>query len=119
MSGGSWDYFSGPLHDVASRLIDEKHASEYELRAALGRLLQAAAEALHMIEWVDSCDCAKGSERDALVAVFDEGAQKVESRELLRQLRELEMKIYKLEKKHGNTSESDTEPDVNCSRART
>ncbi len=99
MSGGSWDYFSGSLNDVSSRLINEKSASEYELRVALGRWLRLVEEALHMIEWVDSGDCSPGDERAALLAVFGKNAPQVELRELSTQLKDLGRKIHQLEDK--------------------
>ena len=99
MSGGSWDYVSFKVDEVAARLISNKSASEYELRAALGRWLEKVSEALHMIEWVDSGDCGPGDEREALFAVFGKDAKQVELQELSNQLKDLGRKIHNLEEK--------------------
>ncbi len=58
MSGGSWDYFSYKLEDVASRLQSDIDP----MRKAFGTHLQKCAEALHAIEWVDSSDWSKCDE---------------------------------------------------------
>lgn len=66
MSGGSWDYFSFKLEEVATRLCGDKTP----LRKAFGKHLKECAEALHQIEWSDSGDTSedgwKASVRAAL-----------------------------------------------------
>lgn len=62
MSGGSWDYVYSRFQEVADRLCQERCPD----RRALGRHLQIVAKAMHDIEWVDSCDYARGSDLPAI-----------------------------------------------------
>ena len=66
MSGGSWDYVSCKVEEVADRLYD----STVPERRALGARLRLIAKALHEIEWVDSCDSVKGSDTQAIMAAL-------------------------------------------------
>lgn len=71
MSGGSWDYFSDKLEQVADRLLGtELPKSCAAERIALGAMLKKASAALHAIEWVDSCDYGDGDERQPLLEVL-------------------------------------------------
>lgn len=67
MSGGSWDYVSFKIDDVASRL----KASHLPERRALGSLVAKVAHALHCIEWVDSGDCSPPHDEDAIKAALE------------------------------------------------
>ena len=58
MSGGSWDYLHSKMEYAADRLTKD----EMPERRALGRMMERMAKAMHAIEWVDSCDWAKGDE---------------------------------------------------------
>ena len=62
MSGGSWDYVSGPIDGAADKLLKQK----CPYRKALGRLLKPIAEALHDIEWVDSYNKSHPDEMPAI-----------------------------------------------------
>jgi hypothetical protein len=58
MSGGSWEYLCYKVQDAAQRLCEEK----CNHRKAFGIHLRKVAEALHDIEWVDSCDYGPGDD---------------------------------------------------------
>lgn len=93
MSGGSWDYFSCQLNDVAYRLKNtQPETSEAALRRALGELLSRAAKALHKIEWVDSGDNSEGDEREAIKACF-ENPEAASNAELLKMIENLKALI--------------------------
>ena len=62
MSGGSWDYAYRGVEDVARKLTYERN----ENRAELGKALLVFAEALHAIEWCDSCDWSSEQEDEAV-----------------------------------------------------
>ena len=66
MSGGSWNYVSRAIEETAARLEVEEDPD----RRALGAALKPFARALHEIEWVDSCDTAPGTDRQAITAVL-------------------------------------------------
>lgn len=66
MSGGSWDYICYKVSDAANRLVEEKCPH----RRAFGLHLRLIAEALHDIEWVDSCDKSAGDEIKSIMAVI-------------------------------------------------
>ena len=65
MSGGSWDYVCYKVADAANALKNQ--ACPY--RQALGQHLVLVAEALHDIEWVDSCDKSPGDEIESIKKV--------------------------------------------------
>ena len=71
MSGGSWDYLYHQIEDAADRLSSES----MPLRRALGAHMKLIAQAMHKIEWVDSCDCGPGDEIEAIKEVFGELAE--------------------------------------------
>lgn len=78
MSGGSWEYFYSRLEDVAQRL----RGCECPYRKALGAKLQLAADALHDIEWVDSCDYGKGDDIKRLKLALGEDHKSLAYQEL-------------------------------------
>lgn len=97
MSGGSWDYISFKVDEIAERLCRSRpDTSCYLLRRALGKQLLQVGKALHDIEWVDSCDNSDGDEREALEACFKEPAKQIEVRELLAELERLKVEVEKL-----------------------
>lgn len=63
MSGGSMDY-------LYSKVQDANFSEDTVLRRAFRAHLNKVAEALHDIEWVDSCDYGKGDEEKAIRAVL-------------------------------------------------
>lgn len=67
MSGGSWEYFYSRLDNVADQLIGQ----EDPLRILLGHRLKLCAEALHDIEWVDSCDYSKGDDHASIKVALE------------------------------------------------
>jgi uncharacterized cysteine cluster protein YcgN (CxxCxxCC family) len=66
MSGGSYDYV---CHKIADITIEKTR--DNKKRLLFQKLLKLVAEAMHDIEWVDSCDYGEGDENKALDAVFD------------------------------------------------
>jgi len=87
MSGGSWDYFSFRLQEVADRLLREKSP----IRMAFGSHLTKCADALYDIEWVDSGDKSPGDEIQKIKEVLEDTvAEKVaiETKEKLKELRD-------------------------------
>lgn len=70
MSGGSWDYFSHRLEEVAIRLKCDKKPN----RRALGNMLLKASKALHDIEWVDSDDYGPGDDDAAIMEALGSNA---------------------------------------------
>jgi len=75
MSGGSWEYVSYKVEEVADRLVDTGvDESCSALRRALGEKLGLFARALHEIEWVDSFDTGPGNEEAAIRAALGEDA---------------------------------------------
>lgn len=67
MSGGSYDYFFGRVNDMADSL---RNVDSDPRRTAFKKLLRLVSDALHDIEWVDSCDYAEGDDHKAIDAVF-------------------------------------------------
>jgi hypothetical protein len=70
MSGGSWDYVCWKFQEVGDRLCSEKDP----LRRALGKKVNALAEVMKAIEWVDSCDSSHPEDTDAIKAFLGEQA---------------------------------------------
>jgi hypothetical protein len=70
MSGGSWDYVSHHLEDVAMKL--KSQACPY--RRAMAHRLHLIAQALHEIEWVDSGDTSHPSEMPAIMKALGKDA---------------------------------------------
>lgn len=77
MSGGSWDYLYSKINDAATALMTSGIAE----RRAFGRLLAKCADAMHDIEWVDSCDYGPGDELPAIRAALG-GAKAAAAMEL-------------------------------------
>ena len=65
MSGGEYDYICHKIQDVKLHRQDENPR-----RAAFQRLLHLVADAMHDIEWVDSCDMSPGDENEAIDRCF-------------------------------------------------
>ena len=65
MSGGSYDYVYNKINDITI----ECQATNPR-RASFQKLLKLVAEAMHDIEWVDSCDYSKGDDHAAIDACF-------------------------------------------------
>lgn len=98
MSGGSWDYVSFKIDEIAERLCrSDTDTSCYLLRRALGRQMQLIGKALHEIEWVDSNDRSPGDERKALEACFHEPLKNVEVRMLLEEIERVQREVKKLQ----------------------
>ena len=68
MSGGSMNYLYSKLLHVATFATDTPE------RKAFRKHLLKVAEALHDIEWVDSCDKCKGDENAAIRACLQPDA---------------------------------------------
>jgi hypothetical protein len=69
MSGGSYDYFPFKLQDFAQEIRTRAHDQEEparSLRLQFAAQIELFAVAAHDIEWVDSCDTARGSEIESL-----------------------------------------------------
>ena len=77
MSGGSYDYAYSKVQDFANSmmLFEEMHGPDGEpiknpkidkLREQFREHLLKVAEAMRMIEWVDSGDCSPGDEHHAI-----------------------------------------------------
>jgi hypothetical protein len=67
MSGGSYGYAYTVMNEMADSI---EHKDSDGRRKAFSELLHLVAKACHAIEWVDSCDYAKGDEYKAIDAVF-------------------------------------------------
>lgn len=98
MSGGSYDYLSykvkdmadiikdrlissvedeGPIHIDGER-VEANQAEAIALRTQIKELrlrfanhLELVAKAMHIIEWVDSYDCSEGDEIKPIMEVFN------------------------------------------------
>jgi hypothetical protein len=67
MSGGSYNYECFRVHDVAEQI---RNTNTDPRRAAFQKLLLLVSDAMHDIEWVDSCDYGPGDDHAAIDAVF-------------------------------------------------
>ncbi len=67
MSGGSWDYLCYKIADAANQLCADKNPH----RKAFGEHMSLIAEAMHDIEWVDSCDKSPGDEIPAIMKCIE------------------------------------------------
>lgn len=80
MSGGSWDYVSFRVRDIAEALLADKmldrdydpelNEEQKAARHKLGSLLALVSDALYAIEWVDSHDTSTPSDNEAIEKVF-------------------------------------------------
>lgn len=68
MSGGAYDYLYCRVEDMADRIVEAGDTPE---RRRFAEHLRRVANAMHAIEWVDSCDLGRGDENAAIRAVFD------------------------------------------------
>lgn len=66
MSGGSYDYIYRKIEDASNQL----RTNNDPRRVAFAKLLKLIADAMHDIEWVDSCDYGPGDEHKAIDKVF-------------------------------------------------
>lgn len=71
MSGGSYDYVYMKIQDLADNFLAQRPV----LRRTFGRHLRLIAEAMHDIEWVDSCDYGDGDEIAAINKVLGKDAK--------------------------------------------
>jgi hypothetical protein len=67
MSGGSYDYVCFRISELGYII---RNQDKDPRRAAFAKLMGLVGEAMHDIEWVDSCDMAAGAEHPAIDAVF-------------------------------------------------
>jgi hypothetical protein len=72
MSGGSYDYIFGKIADTAGQIVKRK---DTPLRRAFAEHLKLVAEAMHAVEWVDSCNWCPGDEDEAIRKCLAEGAE--------------------------------------------
>lgn len=84
MSGGSMDYLSYRVMDVATELCCK---NQNPLRRGFGAKLILIAKALHAIEWVDSGDTTEDSE--AIRIALGDDAENLEFEVLLEDARAL------------------------------
>ena len=75
MSGGSHDYLTHRINDMAT---DSRLTKGTPLRRAFAKHLELIAKAAHDIEWVDSGDYGPGDEDAAIRAVLGEHAELAE-----------------------------------------
>jgi hypothetical protein len=85
MSGGSYDYAYEKVSSMAAQLISSK---ETPLRRAFGEHLKKVANAMQAVEWVDSCDSAKGDEDEPIRACLEAGAEEAAARKALEEATE-------------------------------
>lgn len=62
MSGGSYDYLYSRVESMAENIPHRNNPR----RVAFKKLLSLVADAMHAIEWVDSCDYAPGDEDEQI-----------------------------------------------------
>jgi hypothetical protein len=67
MSGGSYDYIGFKIKDLAN---DIRNQDTDPRRATFAKLMNLVGNAMHDIEWVDSCDYGEGDDHKAIDAVF-------------------------------------------------
>lgn len=85
MSGGSWDYVYFRIDEAAIRLMESRDP----LRRALGKKMEKVSQAMHDIEWVDSCDSRPGSEIPAIKAALGDDYKKLAMKELIEEHEQL------------------------------
>jgi hypothetical protein len=97
MSGGSYDYLCYKVQEAAIRLCD---STEPAYRRAFGLHLKKIAEALHDIEWVDSCDMGTGDDEKAIMeCILPDNVLFASCEEAQRIKQELEDLINRIEDK--------------------
>lgn len=72
MSGGSHDYAYRHVEEMADALCQ---ADETPLRRAFAEHLRLVAQAMHDVEWVDSCDYGRTGDENAIRKVLGAGAR--------------------------------------------
>lgn len=71
MSGGSYEYAYRHVREMAESLRGKEINP---LRKAFSEHLERVAEAMRVVEWVDSCDYVRGDEDAPIRAVIAPGA---------------------------------------------
>ena len=71
MSGGSYEYADRHVQGMADCL---RGKDTNPLRKAFAEHLERVAEAMRAVEWVDSCDYARGDEDEPIRAVIAPGS---------------------------------------------
>jgi hypothetical protein len=66
MSGGHYEYVCFRINEIRIENIENNPR-----RANFQKLLKLVAEAMHDIEWVDSCDYGEGDENKAIDKCFE------------------------------------------------
>lgn len=89
MSGGSWDYLYNKVEDAADRL----DGSTCEHRRAFGKLVAKVADALHAIEWVDSCDYAPNDEIEPIKKALGENAETLILAEVIKEAEDVKLRL--------------------------
>ena len=92
MSGGSWDYFTYKMDDVANRLKEDKEP----LRRAFGEHMRLCAEAVRAVEWVDSGDWGDGDEMEYIRKALGDSAAEKEVSELQKELLTIRNKLNEI-----------------------
>lgn len=69
MSGGSYNYLYRKVEDFADMMRGATGPAQ-EWRDRFEKHLRLVAEAMHDIEWVDSCDYGDGDELEAIKKVL-------------------------------------------------
>lgn len=64
MSGGSYEYLYYKMEDAAHTLMRKDQVA---YRIAFGNLMLRCAQAMHDVEWVDSCDKSPGDDEEAIM----------------------------------------------------
>lgn len=92
MSGGSWDYASDRINDIADRLA----ASKDPHRRALGKRASLFADAIHDIELVDSFDLGDGDEVSAIRTFLGKNADALVLAEVIADAKTIAATLAKL-----------------------
>jgi len=99
MSGGSWDYVCYKIGEAADELVNAKDP----LRRALGKKMKPFAQAMHDIEWVDSCDYGTGDDIQAIRDALGEDCDKL----VMAELNDESKALIDLMKKYGSVGEEE------------
>ena len=67
MSGGSYDYICYKIKELKSEIRGQESNPR---RKAFAELMELVGNAMHDIEWVDSCDYGVGDENESIDKVF-------------------------------------------------
>lgn len=94
MSGGSYNYLYDKINAAADNITNRNNSYH---REKFSNLLRLVADAMHNIEWVDSCDYGPGDENAAIEACF-QSFTSAESHELFLKKADIYNKIQELVK---------------------